>query len=129
MARVVEGKGTGSGYLWAALHGHTRLLKSFGRDHAEPLEVGPRTGSRREGGRSAAPGRQGSPSRACCELAKWRLPGRSERALGASVLTFETLGGRTGPAGAERGAGEVGVLKEYRLTCELGLFSCRTFIY
>ena len=50
---MVEGKGAGSGYLWAALHGHTRLLKSFGRDHAEPLEVGPRTGSRRTGASGA----------------------------------------------------------------------------
>lgn len=123
MARVGGGGGR-QGVPRAALRGHTRLLKSSARDHAEPLEVGPRTGSQRtgasgapapsppagvgRGGRSAAPGRQGSLSRARCELAKWRLPGRSERALGASVLTFETLDGRTGLTGAGRGAGGEG---------------------
>ena len=49
-----EGEGAGRGYPRAALHGHTRLLKSSGRDHGrDHLEVGPRPGSQRTGASGA----------------------------------------------------------------------------
>ena len=101
MVRVVEGKGAGSGYLWAALHGHTRLLKSSGRDHAESLEVRPRTGWQRTGWQRTGASGARAPSPPA-GVGRWgaAVPGPAGRGLRPEPAVDSPNGGSRGGASA-----------------------------